>query len=443
MKDKVKAALAGLSPGSALVCAVSGGADSVALLHCLWALSEELGFSLSAAHFNHCLRGEESDGDEAFVRYLCKQWGVPLAVGRGDAAKRARETGESLEEAARALRHGFLSAQPGIIATAHNADDQVETVLINLLRGTGLKGLCGMEPRTARMIRPLLTVTRAEILAYLQKNGLSWREDSSNFEDDALRNRLRHHVIPLFRQENPSLAATVARSTAILRRDEGHLEQETAALLHKAARDGGWDVPILSRAPEALKTRALRQILGGSKPAAVHVAAMEALLQSTHGSSEIALPGNRLARREYDLLSIVPAEDPVFSPVTLRPGEGAYLPGAKLWVSLGAPEILEKDVDFLSTFALNCDMMEKNLQLTIRPRQPGDALRLPGGTRSLKRLMIDRKIPASMRERLPVAADGRGVAAVYGLGCARDRRAAPGQRAVVLRFWREGSETND
>ena len=126
-------------------------------------------------------------------------------------------------------------------------------------------------------------------------------------------------------------------------------------------------------------------------------------MQSTHGSSEIALPGNRLARREYDLLSIVPAEDPVFSPVTLRPGEGAYLPGAKLWVSLGAPEILEKDVDFLSTFALNCDMMEKNLQLTIRPRQPGDALRLPGGTRSLKRLMIDRKIPAS-----PAGAPARG-----------------------------------
>ena len=180
MKDKVKAALAGLSPGSALVCAVSGGADSVALLHCLWTLSEEAGFSLSAAHFNHCLRGEESDGDEAFVRYLCKQWGVPLAVGRGDAAKRARETGESLEEAARALRHGFLSAQPGLIATAHNADDQVETVLINLLRGTGLRGLCGMAPQSGRIVRPLLTVTRAEILVYLQENGLSWREDSSN-----------------------------------------------------------------------------------------------------------------------------------------------------------------------------------------------------------------------------------------------------------------------
>lgn len=443
MKDKVKAALQGLSPGSALVCAVSGGADSVALLHLLWGLSKELGFALSAAHFNHCLRGEESDGDEAFVRDLCKQWGIPLAAGRGDAARRARETGESLEEAARALRHGFLSAQPGIIATAHNADDQVETVLINLLRGTGLRGLCGMAPQSGRIVRPLLTVTRAEILAYLQKNGLTWREDSSNGVDDALRNRLRHHVIPLLRQENPSLAATVARSSAILRQDEGHLEAETAALLEKAARDGGLDVPILSSAPEALKTRALRQILGGSKPAAVHVAAMEALLQSTHGSSEIALPGSRLARREYDLLRIVPAAAAVFSPVTLHPGETAYLPGAALWVSLGEPGILEKDVDFLSTFALNCGMMEKNLQLTIRPRQPGDRLALPGGTRSLKRLMIDRKIPAHMRECLPVADDGRGVAAVYGLDCARDRRAAPGQQAVLLRFWREGSETDD
>lgn len=443
MKDKVKAALLGLSPGSALVCAVSGGADSVALLHCLRGLSGELGYALSAAHFNHCLRGEESDGDEAFVRDLCRGWNIPLTVGRGDAARRARETGESLEEAARALRHGFLSAQPGLIATAHNADDQVETVLINLLRGTGLKGLCAMAPQSQRIVRPLLAVTRAEILAYLQKNSLSWREDGSNGEDDALRNRLRHHVIPLLRQENPSLSATVARSTAILRQDEEYLEAETAALLEKAARDGGWDVLTLSSAPEALKTRALRQILGGSKPAAVHVAAMEALFKSTHGSSEIALPGNRLARREYGLLRIFPAEAAAFSPVTLRPGETAYLPGAALWVSLGEPGILEEAVDFLSTFALNCDMMEENLQLTIRPRQQGDRLALPGGTRSLKRLMIDRKIPASMRERLPVAADGRGVAAVYGLGCARDRRAQPGQRAVVLRFWREGSETDD
>ena len=248
MKDKVKAALAGLSPGSALVCAVSGGADSVALLHCLRALSEELGFSLTAAHFNHCLRGEESDGDEAFVRDLCGKWGIPLTVGRGDAAKRARETGESLEEAARALRHGFLSAQPGLIATAHNADDQVETVLINLLRGTGLKGLCGMEPQSGRIVRPLLTVTRVEILAYLQENGLSWREDSSNFEDDALRNRLRHHVIPLFRQENPSLAATVARSTAILRRDEAHLEaRRRRSFIKPPGTAAGTSPPSLAR----------------------------------------------------------------------------------------------------------------------------------------------------------------------------------------------------
>ena len=223
MRAEARAVLAALEPGSVVCCAVSGGADSVALLHLLWGLCPPLGLTLRAAHFNHCLRGAESDGDAAFVQDLCRRWGIPLAMGRGDAAARAEATGESIEEAARALRRAFLLAQPGYIATAHNADDQVETILINLLRGTGLKGLGGMAPAAGRIVRPLLSATRADILTYLTARGLSWREDSTNALDDALRNRLRHHVLPLLRAENPSLSETVGRSAAILREEEALL----------------------------------------------------------------------------------------------------------------------------------------------------------------------------------------------------------------------------
>lgn len=444
MVPEVRAVLRTLPPGSRVVCAVSGGADSVALLHCLAALQRELGFTLTAAHFNHCLRGAESDGDEAFVRALCGIWSIPLTVGRGDVRQRAAETGESLEEAARHLRYAFLRAQDGYLATAHNADDQVETVLLNLLRGTGLKGLGAMAPREGRILRPLLEVSRADILQYLHQHGLAWREDSSNGEDSALRNRLRHHVIPLLRRENPSLSATVARSTAILRQDEAFLAGETAALLHRAAREGGWNCEILARAPDALRTRALRQLIGGKKPAAVHVAAVEALLTRRNGSTSVDLPGGRVARREYGLLRIESkAAVHGFVPVTLSPGETASLPSLGLRVRLEGPVVLQNKVADASTFALKCDMMEPIPRLTIRPRLTGDRLLGPGGSKSLKRRMIDAKIPAARRDLLPVAADSRGIVAVLGLGCAWDRRALPGDRAWLLTFTSEGRETDD
>lgn len=444
MVPEVRAALQALPPGSRVVCAVSGGADSVALLHCLASLREELGITLTAAHFNHCLRGAEADGDEAFVQAICGQWSIPLAVGRGDVRQRARDTGESLEEAARHLRYDFLRSQDGFLALAHNADDQVETVLLNLLRGTGLKGLGAMAPREGRILRPLLAVSRDEILSYLHAHGLTWREDSSNGGDDALRNRLRHHVIPLLRQENPSLSATVARSTAILRQDEAFLARETALLLDRAARKCGWSCDILAQAPEALRTRALRQLIGGKKPAAVHVAAVESLLGRQNGSASVDLPGNRVARREYGLLRIEPrTAAKTFTPVTLLPGQTASLPELGLVVRLEGPALLQALPRDPGVFALRCDKLDPMPRLTIRPRRIGDQWQGPGGSKSLKRRMIDEKIPAARRDLMPVAADSLGVVAVLGLGCAWDRRALPGDWAWLLTFISEGRETDD
>ena len=236
----------------------------------------------------------------------------------------------------------------------------------------------------------------------------------------------------------------MARSTAILRQDEAFLAGETAALLDRAAREGGWNCEILAQAPDALRTRALRQLIGGKKPAAVHVAAVEALLTRRNGSTSVDLPGGRVARREYGLLRIESkAAVHGFVPVTLSPGETASLPALGLRVRLEGPVVLQNNVADASTFALKCDMMEPTPRLTIRPRLTGDRLLGPGGSKSLKRRMIDAKIPAARRDLLPVAADSRGIVAVLGLGCAWDRRALPGDRAWLLTFTSEGRETDD
>ena len=429
-------------PGERVICALSGGADSVAMTHCLLQLRQELGIELAAAHFNHCLRGEASDGDEAFVRRLCVSWGLELAVGRGDAAAFAAGTGRSLEDAARQLRYGFLMDLPGVIAAAHHADDQTETVLLNLLRGTGLKGLAGMQPRQARLARPLLAVTRREIVDYGQQNGLEYRRDATNEEDDALRNRLRHHVIPLLQQENPDLAGTVTRMTQLLRQDEALLQAQTDGLLRSAAAEGGWDCTVLQQAPAVLRRRAVRTLLDPvPTPSMCHVDAVDGLLTDLRGSASVDLPGGWQARRSYGLLRVAQASGAASWPeVTLVPGMQVQLPGTDWVVSVEGPVFLEKSVDFLTTFALKYDMMKEPCAVTLRTRQTGDSLQLPGGTRSLKRLMIDRKIPAEQRACLPVLTDGTHVVAVCGLGADIRWAAGPGDKAWIVKIRARGEK---
>ena len=433
MNRKLSEALSALcSPGDHVVCALSGGADSVALLHGLQAWKDSCGITVSAAHFNHCLRGAESDEDEAFVRDLCAQWGVELAVGRGDPKALS---GKSPEEAARELRYAFLRKQPGLIATAHHADDQVETVLLNLLRGTGLKGLCGMEPRQDRIIRPLLEVSKEEILAYVQAHGLPYRTDSTNLCDDALRNRLRHHVVPLLQAENPNLTETVSRMTGLLRQDEEFLQQQVNTLLEAAEKQDGYDCRILLAAEPVLRRRAIRQLLPNPKPTMTHVQAVEQLLQRENGSAQAELSGGFLARRLYDRLTFEPAETiKEFLPKTLKANETLRLPELGMEISLTGPVILTRPADNPNTFALHFD---SDPILQVRPRQTGDTVRLPGGRKTLKKWMIDRKIPAHLRQIMPVFSDNQCVIAVFGLGAAADRTAKVGEQAWILHIAEE------
>lgn len=392
-----------IQPGDSIVCAVSGGADSMALLWALYLLREKWGITLSAAHFNHGLRGEESDRDEAFVREFCSEHEIALTVGTG----RVACTGKGLEAAAREARYGFLRSLPGIIATAHTADDNAETLLLHLIRGTGLRGLGGIAPSDGKVIRPMLLVTRQQVLAFLQEHGVAHVEDSSNDTDAFLRNRIRHQVMPLLQMENPNLACTLSQTALRLRQDEQVLSEMGKAGDTVSVRQ-------LRALPQAVQSRVLEALLkncGVAEPEAVHIAQARALAESQRPSAYAMFPGNVCLRREYDVLTGRAVPPPLAQMEVQCPGV-TELPGLCL---TAAP------ANRLENAANTMYVRQVFGTLVLRRRQPGDCLRLPGGTKSLKKLMIDRKIPAAMRDRVPVLADAHGVLGVIGVGVNLDR----------------------
>ena len=272
-----------ISAGDTVICAVSGGADSVALLFGLYLLKEKLGILLEAAHFNHHLRGEESDRDEAFVRELCDRYDIPLHLGSGY----IQPGKKGLEAAARDARYAFLRSLSGKIATAHTADDNAETVLMHLIRGTGLKGLGGIMPLSGNVIRPMLTVTRTEVEVFLEEWCLSCIQDSSNDTDAFLRNRIRHHVMPLLKAENPRLAENVSEMALRLREDEDYLSRQ-------AALEPFPTVQTLKQMEPAIRSRCLEVLLkscGVREPEQSHIAAAEALVFSEKPSARAQMPG--------------------------------------------------------------------------------------------------------------------------------------------------------
>ena len=377
-----------IRPGDTVTCAVSGGADSVALLFGLYLLKEKLSIDLRAAHFNHHLRGEESDRDELFVRQFCDRYDIPLTVGEGNIVPGKR----GLEAAARDARYAFLRTLPGKIATAHTADDNAESVLMHLVRGTGLKGLGGIAPVNGPFIRPLLTVTRQQVESFVQEYCLSFVEDSSNKSDDFLRNRLRHHVMPLLRAENPKFAENTSAMALRLRLDE-------AALAEQAHFEELPTVEQLRKLQPSLRGRVLERFLresGVREPEAQHIALAESLVFSDKPSARAEFPGGITVTRVYDCLE-------------------ADTGGTATQYRILCADA-EAIINTQDTFTV-CPVGE----IVVRPRQSGDEMRLSGGTKSLKKLFIDRKIPASQRPHIPVIADEKGVLAVYSIGVNLDR----------------------
>ena len=403
-----------IEPGDRVICAVSGGADSVAMLFALYLLKGKLGISLEAAHFNHHFRGEESRRDEEFVREFCARYDIPLHVGGGQ----VQPGKKGLEAAARDARYAYLQSLDGKIATAHTADDNAETVLLHLIRGTGLKGLGGIAPQRGKLIRPMLSVTRQEVESFLKEWSLPHVEDSSNETDVFLRNRIRHHVMPLLRQENPRIGENLSQMALRLRLDEAYLTQQSTF-------DTLPDVKTLRAMPKALRSRTLEAFLkrnGIPEPEDVHIAQAEALVFSDNPSARAAFPGGVTISRSYDRLTAL--ADNAGLCETYLPCPGQVVIGEYRVVCEPASGIRNRP-DIFTVCPSGA--------LILRSRKSGDALRLPGGSRSLKKLLIDRKVPASQREKIPVLCDDLGILGVYSIGVNLDR-AAESLPAVTVRF---------
>ena len=403
--------------GEKLLCAVSGGQDSMAMLHMLRPLAAEKGVLLAVAHFHHGIRGETADRDEAFVAAYCSERNIPFFSGRGDVPAAAKEEGWTLEEAARNLRYAFLEETARRwgaerIALAHHADDNAETLLLNLIRGSGLRGLGSIAPVRGQWIRPLLCLSRREIEAYVRSEGIPFVEDETNADESLTRNFLRRQVLPALEQAQPKAAEHMAGTALRLREDEAFLQSLAAERLGALrCEEGGLSLPaaVFFDAPRPLQLRMLQQLLQKLQVGEKDITArhMESVLQLGCGSS-VSLPrGLRILRQRDELLFYVAAcEDEI----TLTPEQwcdwGQWQLCLTADASLTAPEQLRLSRDFLS------------LPVTVGAWRGTDRLFLPEnrGSRSIKRLLQDARVEPALRESLPLVRLNGTPVALYPLG---------------------------
>ena len=403
--------------GTAVLAAVSGGMDSMCLLHLLCAWGREKSVTVTAAHFNHRLRGECADRDEAFVRDWCAAHDVPFVCGGGDVRAAAEAEGKSIEEAARDLRYAFLEQQRralgcAFLLTAHHADDSAETQLLHLIRGTGLRGLTGIPAARERIARPFLRVTKEELARYAADNGVPYIEDETNFDPDAAaRNLIRLRVMPLLKELNPRAVENMARTAELLARDENVLDSLAETLLDDACRVEGetavLDAERCLAAEPAVLCRAvlalLAQMAGRRKDlTARHAEDVCGLLGGAQGKT-ISLPYGLTARREAHSL-VIAAAPHAPAAVPLVPGETARFGAWRISLSAEGPGT-----------AL---CLPEGASVTVTAWRREDGMSLPGsrGKRSLKRLCAERGIIPAERDVMPVLrVDGK-LAAVPGVG---------------------------
>jgi tRNA(Ile)-lysidine synthase len=435
-----------------VLAAVSGGPDSVCMLHVLAGLQSELGFELKVAHLDHGFRGQESRGDAAFVRDLAAGLGLPCVCDEVSVPRFLLAQSMSAQDAARMLRYQFLVKTSKLeycqrIATGHNADDQAETVLMRMLRGAGPDGLAGIPPkRDGTIIRPLIAVWRSEIMAYLDEHGLPYRTDASNLDSKYFRNEIRNEVMPLLERHNPNLRQSLANVGTIMTDVAAHfarLTDEALLSLVKRASLGQFvlDSAGLDRYDDALRRSIFRRLFEALRPDLAplpfqHVESILSLVRRGQVGASVELPGGAVARLEHGVLVLAcgPTAPEVGERTLVAPGSTVLAEsGLVIEASLVQRGSLPTDIWDASEVEAFFDWDAIRPPLTLRPRREGDRFQPFGleGTKTLKELMIDEKIAFSFRPLVPILCDAEGILWVVGLRPAARASVTAATRTVL------------
>ncbi len=429
LEKTVQAYLLNLSLRSTdgVIAAVSGGADSMALLYALQTARQDTPFCLLAAHVHHGLRGAEADRDTEFVEQQCAKMGIPLEILRADVKAEALQ-GETIEQAGRRIRYAFFSSLRDkygyrYVATAHNADDNLETVLLHIIRGSGLHGLCGIPMENDGIIRPLLTCSRAEIETYCAQREIPFVNDSTNTDVAYSRNRIRHMVIPQLKAINPQVVAACTRLTALMREEDALLETLTDELLSKSLRKSGeYDRTVLLQAAPPLRKRALKALMenAGGDCGEKHIAIAENALLSGNGAVQVpdgvyvCVDQNVLKIENTKSMTEIPYfEAPIQMGQMLEIAGRRYMP-----LCLSLAEYMQKRKVYKNVLKFACDYDKITHSLTVRQRKAGDTFHPVSGVgKTLKKFFNEKKVPSEQRAQTPIVCDENGIVLLVGFSC--------------------------
>lgn len=417
--------LSGKPKNSPILVGFSGGADSSALLLMLKVYCDKHGAPLYAAHLNHGIRGDEADRDERFCKEFAEALGVKFFSVKLNVPEMAKQSGEGIENAARNARYDFfdeIMTENGIsiLATAHNADDNLETVIFNLSRGAGLYGLCGIPDsrplKHGTVIRPILALEKREILKFCEAHGIDFVTDSTNLENDYTRNKIRNQIVPILKEINSGVIKNTSRATEALKEDSLCLQSITDSFVEANCKNGSVSVKALETAQASIANRSLIRLYGeisnGGTLETTHINALKGLAKRAIPHSSISLPSGIEAVVEDGRLCFVKQKS--------KPSEISF----EARLSKGKNEINTAGVDiYLDSEQYSKNIYKKSTVLYItfdkikgdlvaRNRQAGDKILSGGVHKSLKKLLNEKKIPLYLRSRLPIICDDNGILAI-------------------------------
>ena len=408
-----------LSAGDRVVVGLSGGADSMCLVSLLEEFKDVLGITLFAVHVNHCIRGEEADRDEQFVRVFCEKKNIPLTVFRRDIPSISAETGESTELAARRVRYEcFNECTAEKIATAHSASDRIETLLFNLSRGASLNGLCSIPPVRDNIIRPLIGITRGEIEKYCKDNSIDYITDSTNLTDEYTRNKFRLNVIPALNAINPAFEKNALRCIDLLNDENAYIDGLADKLLKESlTSDGRLSLSLLSGDADVIFRRVVIKFLESKGIGEYEHSHIGIITDNKEKRFAVCLPGNKRVESDEKILFVsentgnLPHEPLPEYPFDKNEGI-SFICGKKKYSVGISREKPENDSVFYA------DAGKIGEALVFRTRSAGDIIRTGKGrcSKSLRKLFNEIKIPADERDFIYVLADNKGVVFVENIG---------------------------